>query len=203
MADMTTAGLRPLQPQRVLEKASLEVDVGKIPKYNGREIPEMFEEIREYLTSLRGFTKIQLPYIICNTLIPPLSANVDETNYVNKDAEMIVCAPILEKVTISAANEDDLDLQATNGLLDLNELIDQRVVYVVMPKTIGTHPVWKFTAGQRRSKLCSVAYWICYNTLLGKGMVEKWLLIYFPTSKPSHIEENQGTLLLRSMRQCI
>ena len=32
LADMATAGLRALQPQRVLEKASIEVDVGEIPK---------------------------------------------------------------------------------------------------------------------------------------------------------------------------
>ena len=40
---MTTAGLRSLQPHRVLEKASLDVDVGEIPKYNGRDIPKIFE----------------------------------------------------------------------------------------------------------------------------------------------------------------
>ena len=57
---MNTAGLRALQPQRVLEKVSLEVDVWEIPKYNGRDIPKIFEEIREYLTRLNVFAKIQL-----------------------------------------------------------------------------------------------------------------------------------------------
>ena len=42
LAARTTAGLRALHPKRVLEKASLEVDVGDIPKYNGRNIPKMF-----------------------------------------------------------------------------------------------------------------------------------------------------------------
>ena len=129
---MTTAGLRPLQPQRVLEKASLEVDVGEIPNYNVRDIPNTFEEIREYLTRLCGFTKIQHLYIICKTLIPPLSADDDETNYVDKDAEMIARAPILKRGTIAADDEAGLDLQATNGTWDLNALIDQRVVYIVM-----------------------------------------------------------------------
>ena len=46
LSAMTTAGLRALHPQRVLEKASIEVDVGEIPKYNGRGIPKMFEDIR-------------------------------------------------------------------------------------------------------------------------------------------------------------
>ena len=91
---MTTAGLRALQTQRVLEKASREVDVGEIPKYNVCDIPKIFEEIREYLTRLSGFTKILLLYIIRKTLIPPLSANDDETNYVDKDAEMVARAPI-------------------------------------------------------------------------------------------------------------
>ena len=77
---MTTAGLRALQHQRVLEKSSLEVDMGGIPKYNGHEISKMFEEIREYLTRLRGFTNIRLMYIIHKTLIPPLSYDDDETN---------------------------------------------------------------------------------------------------------------------------
>ena len=133
---MATAGLRALQPQRVLEKESLEVDVGEIPKYNGRDIPNMFEEIREYLTLLRGFTKIQLIYIICKILIPPLSANDDETNYVDKDAEMISRAPILKRRTIAGADEAGLALQATNGPWDSNALIDQRVVYVVMQKKL-------------------------------------------------------------------
>ena len=52
LASMTTAGLRNLHPHIVIEKASLEVDVGQIPKYNGREIPKMFEETREYLNRL-------------------------------------------------------------------------------------------------------------------------------------------------------
>ena len=107
---MTTAGLRSLQPQRVLEKASLEVDVGEITKYNGRDIPKMFEDFREYLTFLRGFNNIQLLYIIHKTLIPPLSANDDDTNYLDKGADMITCALILERVTIAAADEAGLDL---------------------------------------------------------------------------------------------
>ena len=84
-AAMTTSGLRSLQPQHVLERSSLKVDVGKIPKYNGHEIPKKFEDIREYLTRLRGFTKIQLMYIIRKTLIPPILDDDDETNYVDKD----------------------------------------------------------------------------------------------------------------------
>ena len=84
-AAMTTAGLISLQTQRVLEKASLEVDVGEIPKYNGCDIPNIFEDIREYLTRLCGFTNIQLLYIIRKTLIPLLSADDNETNYVDKD----------------------------------------------------------------------------------------------------------------------
>ena len=139
---MTTTGLRSLQPQRVLEKASLEVDVGEIPKYNRRDIPKMFEEIREYLTRLHGFTKIQILYIIRKTLIPPLSADDDDTNYMDKYVEMIARAPILKRGTIAAANEAGLALQATNGPWDLNALIDQRVVYVVMQTFLVTHSVW-------------------------------------------------------------
>ena len=56
----------------------------------------MFEGIIEFLTCLRGFTMIQIMYIIRKTLIPPLSANYDETNYVDKDANMIARAHILE-----------------------------------------------------------------------------------------------------------
>ena len=92
----------------------------------------MFEEIIEYLTRLRGFTKIQLMYIIRKTPISPLSADDDETNYVDKDADMIACASILKRGTIAADDEAGLDLQATNGTWDLNALIDQRVVYIVM-----------------------------------------------------------------------
>ena len=132
MAAITTAGLRALQSQRVLEKTSLEVDVGEIPKYNGRNIPKIFEDIREYLTRLRGFTKIKLLYIICKTFIPPLSANDDETNYLDKDAEIIARVPILKRGTVAAANDAGLALQATNGPWDSNTLIYQRVVYVVM-----------------------------------------------------------------------
>ena len=80
MEVITTAGLRILQLQRVLEKASLEVDVGGITEYNGRDIRNMFEEITDYLTHLPGFTKIQLPYIIRKILIPMLSTDDDETN---------------------------------------------------------------------------------------------------------------------------
>ena len=90
------------------------------------------EEIREYLTRLSGFTKIQRLYIIRKTLIPSLSGNDDETNYVDKDAEIIARAPILERGTIAADNEAGLALQATNIPWDLNALIDQMVVYVVM-----------------------------------------------------------------------
>ena len=132
----------------------------------------MFEEIRDYLTRLRGFTKIQLLYIIRKTLIPLLSANDDENNYVDKDADMIACAPILERGTIAAADEASLALQATNGPWDSNALIYQRIVYVVMQTIFETQPVWKFTAGQRQSKLGSVVYCICYNKLLGKSMVD-------------------------------
>ena len=135
---MTTAGLRSLQHQRVIEKASLEVDMGDIPKYNGREIPKMFEEIREYLTCLLGFTKIQLLFIIRKTLIPSISSNGDENNYVDKDAEMISRAHILDIGTITAADEAGLALQATNGPSDSNALIDKRVVYVVMKKKLNT-----------------------------------------------------------------
>ena len=49
-------------------------------------------------------------YIICKTLIPPLSANDDDTNYMDKDVEMIAYAPILERGTIAAANEAGLAL---------------------------------------------------------------------------------------------
>ena len=94
----------------------------------------MFEGIIEFLTCLRGFTKIQIMYIIRKTLIPPLSANYDETNYVDKDANMIARAHILEWGTIVAADEACLALQKTNGPWDSNTLIDQRVVYVVMQK---------------------------------------------------------------------
>ena len=146
---MNTAGLIALQHQRVLEKASLGVYVGEIPKYNGRDIPKMFEDIRDYVTRLCGFTKIQFLYIIRKTLIPPLSANDYDTNYADKDAEMIARAPILERGTIAAANEAGLSLQATNGPWDSNALIDKRVVYVVMLTIFGTHLVWKFTAGRR------------------------------------------------------
>ena len=41
-----------------------------------------------------------------------------------------------------------------------------------MQKMFGTHPVCQFTAGQRQTKLGSVVYWICYNKLLGKSMVD-------------------------------
>ena len=47
---MTTAGFRALQTKHVIEKASLEVDMGGITKYNGRGMPKMFENIIEYLT---------------------------------------------------------------------------------------------------------------------------------------------------------
>ena len=169
---MTTAGLRALQHQRVLEKSSLEVDMGGIPKYNGHEISKMFEEIREYLTRLRGFTKIQLLYIIRKIHIPPLSSNDDETNYMDNYAEMIAHVPILERGAIAAADEVCLALQNTNGPWNSNAIIDQRVGYVVMQNIFGTHHLWKFTAGQRRSKLGSVVYWICYNKLLGQSMVD-------------------------------
>ena len=69
LATITTAGLRYLKPQIVLEKASIEVDMGDIPKYNGLDIPKTFEEITEYLTCLRGFTKIQLIHIIVIPLL--------------------------------------------------------------------------------------------------------------------------------------
>ena len=108
----------------------------------------MFEEIREYLTCLRGFTNIQLMYIIFKILITPLSSS-DYNNYVDKDVEMIACASILERGTIAANNEAGLALQATNGPWYSNALIDQRVVYVVMKNVLGTHPVWQLTAGQR------------------------------------------------------
>ena len=84
----------------------------------------MFEEIREYLTCLRGFTKIKLLYIIRKTLIPSFSANDDETNYVDKDAEMIARAPILERGTRAAADGAVLALQATNGPWYSNAPID-------------------------------------------------------------------------------
>ena len=85
---------------------------------------------------------------------------------------IIARTPIVERGTIAAANEAGLSLQATNGPWDSNALIDKRVVYVVMLTIFGTHLVWKFTAGQRQSKLGSVVYWICYNKLLGKNMVD-------------------------------
>ena len=172
MADITTAGLRDIQPQRVLEKASLEVDKGDIPNYNGRDIPNMFEDIIDYLTRLRGFTKIKILYIIRKTLILLLASDDNETNYVDKNVEMIARAPILERGTIASADEAGLALQATNGPWDLNALIDQRIVYVVMQQKIGTHPVWKFTAGQCQSKLGSVVYCICYNKLLRQSMID-------------------------------
>ena len=50
----------------------------------------------------------------------------------DKDAEMIACTPILARGMISAADEDGLALQATNGQWDSNALIDQRLFYVVM-----------------------------------------------------------------------
>ena len=53
-------------------------------------------------------------YIIRKTLIKMLSADDDETNYVDRDAEMIARAPILKRGTISVAYEAGLDLQATN-----------------------------------------------------------------------------------------
>ena len=140
-AAMTTSGLRSLQPQHVLERASLKVDVGNIPKYNGHEIPKKFEDIREYLTRLRGFTKIQLMYIIRKTPISLLSADDDETNYVDKYAETIARYPILERGTIAAANGAGLVLQVTKRLWDSNALIYQRVVYIVMQKRFGTHPL--------------------------------------------------------------
>ena len=142
LSAMTTAGLRALQPHLIIEKALLEVDVGEIPNYNGRNIPKMFEEIREYLTCLHGFTKIKIMYIIRKTLIPPLSAYNDETNYSYKDAEIIARSPILERDTISAADEAGLDLQATNGKWNSNALIYRRVLYVVMQTIFGTHHVW-------------------------------------------------------------
>ena len=132
----------------------------------------MFEDIIDYLTRLRGFTKIKILYIIRKTLILLLAADDNETNYLDKDVEMIACAPILERGTILAADEDGLALHATNMPWDSNALIYQRVVYVVMQNKIGTHPVWKFTAGQRRSKLGIVVYLICYNKLLGLRMVD-------------------------------
>ena len=132
----------------------------------------MFEDITEYLTRLRDFTKIKLLYIIRKTLIPLLSADNDENNYVYKDAEMIACATILERGTIAAADEDGLALHATNMPWDSNALIYQRVVYVVMQNKIWTHPVWKFTDVQRRSNVGSVVYWICYNKILGQSMVD-------------------------------
>ena len=131
----------------------------------------MFEDITEYLTRLRDFTKIKLLYIIRKTLIPLLSADNDENNYVYKDAEMIACATILERGTIAAVDEAGLALQATNGSWDSNALIDQRVVYVVMQTIFGTQPVWQFTAGQRQLKLDSIVYWICYIKLLRQSMV--------------------------------
>ena len=86
---------------------------------------------------------------------------------------MISCDPILERGTIVADDEAGLSLQATNGPWYSNALIDQRVVYVVMQTIFVTHPVCQFTAGQRQSKLGSVFYWIRYNKLLGKIMVDK------------------------------
>ena len=92
-----------------------EAEEEDITNYNGHEIPKMFEEIREYLTCLLGFTKIQLLFIIRKTLILSISSNGDENNYVDKDAEMIARAPIFERGKIAAADETGLDLQATNG----------------------------------------------------------------------------------------
>ena len=114
--------------------------MGEIPKYNGRDIPKMFEDIRKYLTRRRGFTKIQLLYIICKTRIKLLSAGDDETNYLDKDAEMIAHALILDRGTIAAADEAGLALQATNGPWYSNTLIDQRVVYVVMQTLFWNTP---------------------------------------------------------------
>ena len=58
----------------------------------------------------------------------------------DKDAEIISRAPILERGMIAADDEAGLDLQATNMPWDSNALIDQRVVYVVMKFIFGTHP---------------------------------------------------------------
>ena len=80
-------------------------------------------------------------HIICKTFIPPLSADDDETNYVDKDADMIARAPILKRGTIEAVDEAGLALQATNRQWDLNSLIDHRVVYVVIQTIFGTKPV--------------------------------------------------------------
>ena len=172
LAATTTAGLRALQPQRLLEKASLVFDVGDIPKYNGRDIPKMFEEIKEYLTRLRGFTKNKLLYIICNTLITLLSADDDETNYMGKDADMIARATILKRSIIGDSYEAGLALEATNAQRDSNALIDQRVVCVVIQISFGTQPAWQCIDGQSRSKLDSVVYCICYNKLLWQSMID-------------------------------
>ena len=75
-------------------------------------------------------------YIIRKTLIPPLSADDDETNYVDTDAEMIVRAPILNRGKIVASDEAGLALHAKNWPWDFNALIDQRVMYVVMQKKL-------------------------------------------------------------------
>ena len=188
---MTTASLRALQSLCVLDKTSLEVDVGEIPKYNGRDIPKMFEDIREYLTCLFGFIKIQLLYIIRNTLIPPLSSDDDETNYVDKNAEMISRAPILDRCTIAATDKAGLALQATNEPLDLNAVIYQRLVYVFMQTVFGTHPVWQFTAGQCQSKIGIFVYWFCHNNILGKSMVNNMASNLLSDIQASCIEENQ------------
>ena len=54
-------------------------------------------------------------YNIRKALITPLSADDDETNYVDKYTDMIACAPNIKRGIIAAADEAGLDLQVTNG----------------------------------------------------------------------------------------